>query len=151
MASDQLKGLEIPITTNGYEIHYWKYNETDCYTCPDKKDPESSWVIPVCDKAIVSPYGWRLYPIPDETTGKREYKFHYGVDLDGAKSGNTDNFETIKAILAQTKLSVEIGGGIRNIETVRKYIEAGADRVILGTSAVTDAEFLKRAVSEYME
>ncbi len=71
------------------------------------------------------------------------------VDLDGAKSGNTDNFETIKAILAQTKLSVEIGGGIRNIETVRKYIEAGADRVILGTSAVTDAEFLKRAVSEY--
>jgi phosphoribosylformimino-5-aminoimidazole carboxamide ribotide isomerase len=71
------------------------------------------------------------------------------VDLDGAKSGNTDNFETIKAILAQTKLSVEIGGGIRNIETVRKYIEAGADRVILGTSAVTDAEFLKRAVAEY--
>jgi len=71
------------------------------------------------------------------------------VDLDGAKSGSTDNYETIKAILKETRLSVEIGGGIRNIETVKKYIDAGADRIILGTSAVTDEAFLKDAVSKY--
>ena len=71
------------------------------------------------------------------------------VDLDGAKSGNTDNFDTIKAILKETKLSVEIGGGIRDMDTVKKYIDAGADRIILGTAAVTDKEFLKKAVSEY--
>ena len=71
------------------------------------------------------------------------------VDLDGAKSGSTDNFDTIVSILKETKLSVEIGGGIRNLDTVKKYIDAGADRIILGTSAVTDAEFLKAAVSAY--
>lgn len=76
-------------------------------------------------------------------------EFLHIVDLDGAKSGNTDNYETIKEILAETKLSVEIGGGIRDIETVKKYIDAGADRVILGTAAVNDSEFLKRAVSEF--
>lgn len=76
-------------------------------------------------------------------------EFLHIVDLDGAKSGNTDNYETIKEILEKTKLSVEIGGGIRDIKTVKKYINAGADRVILGTAAVNDSEFLKQAVSKF--
>ena len=78
-------------------------------------------------------------------------KFLHVVDLDGAKEGTTTNFETICDILRQTKLSVEIGGGIRDIQTVQKYVEAGADRVILGTAAVTDPSFLQEAVEKYGE
>ena len=71
------------------------------------------------------------------------------VDLDGAKDGSTANFETIGAIVANTSLSVEVGGGIRNMETVRKYISIGVDRVIIGTAAVKDPEFLAEAVREF--
>ena len=71
------------------------------------------------------------------------------VDLDGAKSGSTDNFDTICSILKQTTLSVEIGGGIRTLDTVKRYVDAGADRVILGTAAVTDPAFLQEAVKQY--
>ena len=80
---------------------------------------------------------------------KQGSDFLHIVDLDGAKDGSTANFDTIRAILANTNLSVEVGGGIRNMETVRKYIELGVDRVIIGTAAVTDPAFLKEAVKEY--
>ncbi len=76
-------------------------------------------------------------------------KFLHIVDLDGAKEGSTANFDIIRRIVAQTGLSVEVGGGIRNMETVKKYIEIGVDRVIIGTAAVTDPEFLKNAVEAY--
>ena len=59
------------------------------------------------------------------------------VDLEGAKTGQTTNLPTIQRIAAQTGLFVEVGGGIRNMETVRRYLDAGASRVILGTAAVT--------------
>lgn len=75
--------------------------------------------------------------------------FLHIVDLDGAKEGNTANFETIRAIVENTGLSVEVGGGIRKMETVKKYVELGVDRVILGTAAVTDPEFLGEAVRAY--
>lgn len=78
-------------------------------------------------------------------------KFLHVVDLDGAKSGKADNYETVKNIIDATDMSVEIGGGIRNIETVDKYIEAGVDRIILGTAALTDSEFLKAAIAKYGE
>lgn len=71
------------------------------------------------------------------------------VDLEGAKDGTTPNFETVVKIKEQSGLFCEIGGGIRNIETVEKYISAGLDRVILGTSAVEDEAFLKQAVYKY--
>ena len=73
------------------------------------------------------------------------------VDLDGAKSGNTDNFEIIKEIVEKSGLKVEIGGGIRNIETVEKYISIGVLRVIIGTAAITDPEFLDEALEKYGE
>lgn len=76
-------------------------------------------------------------------------KFLHLVDLDGAKSGKTDNIETVKAIVSEGGIFVEIGGGIRNIETVDKYFEIGVDRVIIGTAAVNDPEFLKAALSKY--
>ena len=71
------------------------------------------------------------------------------VDLEGAKDGTTSNIETVKAIVEKTGMKVEIGGGIRNDETVDKYINIGVSRVILGTAAVKDSAFLKRAVNKY--
>ncbi len=73
------------------------------------------------------------------------------VDLEGAKTGETPNYETIKRIICDCGLKAEIGGGIRDMATVRKYIEIGAERVILGTAAITDKDFLSEAVKEYGE
>ncbi len=71
------------------------------------------------------------------------------VDLEGAKNGDTPNLETVKKIRETTKLFIEIGGGIRNMETVDRYLSVGVDRCILGTAAVNDEEFLKAAVKKY--
>lgn len=73
------------------------------------------------------------------------------VDLEGAKSGLTPNLETVCAIKKATGLFCEIGGGIRSMEVVRAYLDAGIDRVILGTAAVKDPEFLYAAVAAYGE
>ncbi len=73
------------------------------------------------------------------------------VDLDGAKDGTTANLQTVKNIIENTSLSVEIGGGVRDMERVKRYIDIGADRVIIGTAAVTDPEFLRQAVTAYGE
>ncbi|MBO5416427.1 MAG: 1-(5-phosphoribosyl)-5-[(5-phosphoribosylamino)methylideneamino]imidazole-4-carboxamide isomerase [Clostridia bacterium] len=73
------------------------------------------------------------------------------VDLEGARDGSLANLDTIKEIIENTGLFVEVGGGIRSLETVRRYVEAGAKRVIIGTAAVTDPEFLAAAVAEYGE
>ncbi len=78
-------------------------------------------------------------------------KLLHVVDLDGAKDGTTANFDTVKAIIDKTGLSVEIGGGIRDIERVKKYVDIGVDRIIIGTAAVTDPDFLKQAVELYGE
>ncbi|MBQ8858732.1 MAG: 1-(5-phosphoribosyl)-5-[Clostridia bacterium] len=71
------------------------------------------------------------------------------VDLEGAKSGLTPNLSTVRAILEKTGMFTEIGGGIRSMETVKTYLQAGISRVILGTAAVTDTEFLRRAADAY--
>ena len=73
------------------------------------------------------------------------------VDLEGAKDGTTPNLSIVEQIAKETDLFVEIGGGIRNMETVEKYFAAGVSRVILGTAAVTDEAFLKAAVEKYGE
>lgn len=71
------------------------------------------------------------------------------VDLEGAKLGTTPNIDVVKNIAKETSLKVEIGGGIRDMNTVDTYINAGVARVILGTAAVTDGNLLKEAVSKY--
>lgn len=73
------------------------------------------------------------------------------VDLEGAKTGETPNFDVVCAIKRETGLFCEIGGGIRSIEVVEKYISAGLDRVILGTAAVTNEGFVQEAVEKYGE
>ena len=71
------------------------------------------------------------------------------VDLEGAKEGTTPNLETVLKIKKETNLFCEIGGGIRSMETIDRYIEAGIDRVILGTAAVTEEGFVEKAVDKY--
>ncbi len=71
------------------------------------------------------------------------------VDLEGAKSGETPNLNTVQRIVKSGGLFTEIGGGIRNMETVEKYLSIGIDRVILGTAAVNDPEFLKSAIKRH--
>lgn len=73
------------------------------------------------------------------------------VDLEGAKSGETPNFETVKKIIEVSGLKAEIGGGIRSEAVIEKYINAGAYRVILGTAAATDPEFLEKVAEKYGE
>lgn len=73
------------------------------------------------------------------------------VDLEGAKNGTTPNLKTVCAIKKATGLFCEIGGGIRSMDVIEQYLSAGIDRVILGTAAVTDENFLKQAVAAYGE
>lgn len=76
-------------------------------------------------------------------------KFLHIVDLEGAKDGTTANIDVIENIIKNTNLFTEVGGGIRSMEVIDKYISIGVDRVILGTAAVTDEEFLIQAVEKY--
>ena len=71
------------------------------------------------------------------------------VDLEGAKLGTTPNFDVVRNIKETTSLFCEIGGGIRDMDVIDKYIDCGIDRVILGTAAVTDPAFLEEAVNKY--
>ncbi len=71
------------------------------------------------------------------------------VDLEGAKAGEPSNYETVASVISTVNVPCEIGGGIRNIHTVDKYVNIGADRIILGTSAVSDKAFLKESVREF--
>ena len=71
------------------------------------------------------------------------------VDLEGAKDGATPNISVVRQIAAETDLFIEIGGGIRDMDTVDAYLSSGVSRVILGTAAVNDREFLTAAVKKY--
>ena len=78
-------------------------------------------------------------------------KYLHVVDLEGAKDGGTPNLETIKNIVEQGGLLVEVGGGIRSEEVIKKYLDAGVFRVILGTAAVQNPAFLEEMVQKYGE
>lgn len=73
------------------------------------------------------------------------------VDLEGARNGETPNLETIKKIVKSSGLFVEVGGGVRSIEVIEKYLDSGVGRVILGTSAVNDRKLLESALARYGE
>ena len=71
------------------------------------------------------------------------------VDLDGAKDSTTANFEVIKSVVKASNLSVEVGGGIRTEERIRRYLDLGVERCILGTIAVKDFDFTERMAQKY--
>ena len=73
------------------------------------------------------------------------------VDLEGARDGNTPNLDIVCDIKAKTGLFCEIGGGIRTMDAIDKYITSGMDRVILGTAAVKNPDFVREAVNKYRE
>lgn len=100
------------------------------------------------DYNAVTVYSERPWEFAEDFVDKGCSAIHI-VDLDGAKSGETVNIDTVKRIAAVKGLYSEIGGGIRNMETVSRYLEAGVDRVILGTAALKDPSFLKNALKEY--
>ncbi len=78
-------------------------------------------------------------------------EFLHLVDLDGAKNGTTSNFDTVKRIVKEGGIFVEIGGGIRSEQTAERYFDIGVNRVIIGTAAVSDTEFLTRLLEKYDE
>ncbi len=73
------------------------------------------------------------------------------VDLEGAKDGGTPNIYTIEKLVKETGAFVEVGGGIRSMDVIKRYVDIGVNRVILGTAAVTDRDFLEKAVDKYTD
>ncbi len=93
---------------------------------------------------------------PDPAAVAEDFKksgarFIHMVDLEGAKSGETPNLETVCRIKNQTGLFCQVGGGVRNMEVVDRYLNAGVDRVILGTAAVKDPNFAAAAAAKWGE
>ena len=82
------------------------------------------------------------------------YKIHgfknlHIVDLDGALTGETVNIDIVQEIVKKSNLKVEIGGGIRNFDSIQKYIDVGVDKVILGSAAIKDKKFLKETCEKF--
>ena len=91
---------------------------------------------------------------PIDQAGK--YKDHgfktlHIVDLDGALTGKTVNLDIIKQIVSKYDLKIEIGGGVRSLDSIKKYIEAGVEKVILGSGAIKNKEFLKDACQKFKD
>ena len=89
---------------------------------------------------------------PIDQAGKyKDYGFKnlHIVDLDGALTGKTSNLDVIKEILNKYDLKIEIGGGIRTVDSIKKYIDAGVEKVILGSGAIKNKEFLKKACIKF--
>ncbi len=76
-------------------------------------------------------------------------EYLHTVDLEGAKDGTTPNISVVTELAAKSGLKVQVGGGIRNEEIVKRYLDAGVERVIIGTAAVTDPDFLCEMVNKY--
>lgn len=78
-------------------------------------------------------------------------EYLHTVDLEGARTGLTPNMDVVRSFAEQTGLFVQVGGGIRSMEVIDRYIGAGVGRVVLGTAAVTDEALLRRAVDKYAD
>ena len=93
---------------------------------------------------------YEMSPV-EQASKYNEYGFKnlHIVDLDGALTGETVNLEIIKEIVTKFDLKIEIGGGIRNFESIQKYTDAGVEKVILGSAAIKDKNFLKQACEKF--
>ena len=91
---------------------------------------------------------------PIDQAGKyKDYGFKnlHIVDLDGALTGKTVNLDIIKQIVSKYDLKIEIGGGVRSLDSINKYIDAGVEKVILGSGAIKNKEFLKEACQKFKD
>ena len=93
---------------------------------------------------------YKTSPI-DQASKYKDYGFKnlHIVDLDGALTGETVNFDIIQKIVSKFDLNIEIGGGIRNFESIKKYTDSGVEKVILGSAAIKDKNFLKEACKKF--
>ena len=87
----------------------------------------------------------------DQAKKYQDYGFKnlHIVDLDGALTGRTVNLDIIQEIVRKHDLKIEIGGGVRTLDSVKKYVDAGVDKVILGSAAIKNKEFLKEACEKF--
>ena len=93
---------------------------------------------------------YEMSPVEQASKYKdRGFKNLHIVDLDGALTGETVNLDIIQDIVAKFNLKVEVGGGVRNLESIQKYADAGAEKVILGSAAINDQNFLKDACKKF--
>ena len=93
---------------------------------------------------------YKITPV-EQASKYKDYGFKnlHIVDLDGALTGETVNLDIIQEIVKNFDLKIEIGGGIRNFESIQKYIDAGVEKVILGSAAIKDKNFLKKACKKF--
>ena len=95
---------------------------------------------------------YEISPIDQAKQYKNKgFKNLHIVDLDGALSGKTINLDVIKDIVKQSGLTIEIGGGIRTLESIKEYIDIGVEKVILGSAAIKDKNFLKEACNKFKD
>ena len=93
---------------------------------------------------------YKMSPVEQASKYKDHgFKNLHIVDLDGALTGEIVNLDIIKDIVSKFNLKVEVGGGIRNLESIQKYNNAGADKIILGSAAIKDKKFLKEACEKF--
>lgn len=102
------------------------------------------------DYSKMTVYSDNPIEIVKDFENKRASHLHL-VDLEGARLGTTANLSTIESIIKHSDMFVEVGGGIRSMEIIDKYLSIGVDRVILGTAAVTNPDFLNKAVEKYKD
>ena len=95
---------------------------------------------------------YKISPV-DQAAKYKDHGFKnlHIVDLDGALTGKTINLDIINEIVNKYDFKIEIGGGIRNLESIKKYIEAGVEKVILGSGAIKDKEFLRIACDKFKD
>ena len=91
----------------------------------------------------ISPY--------DQARKYKDYGFEnlHIIDLDGALTGDTVNIDIIEQIVCKFDLKIEIGGGVRNFESIQKYCDVGVEKIILGSAAIKDKNFLKQACKQF--
>ena len=93
---------------------------------------------------------YEIFPI-DQAKKYQDHGFKdlHIVDLDGALTGRTVNIDTIQEVVSKHDLKIEIGGGVRTLDSIKKYVDAGVDKVILGSAAIKNKEFLRQACEKF--
>jgi len=93
---------------------------------------------------------YEMSPV-DQANKYKDYGFKnlHIVDLDGALTGETINLDAIQEIVRKFDLKIEVGGGVRNIDSIKKYVDSGVEKVILGSAAIKNKNFLKQACDKF--